>query len=182
MNKLFAGAFTLSVAMAGGVYSVVTYAKQSEIHAYQLKIEMLDRRVVELEREIAKVKTVRLDSKSDGIINAQNETNGLPSVYISSPKSQEVVSQFTDVRFDTTDKLSKGYKIILVIRDPIGQWWSWGQSESGLYPNVQFGTSVDKGQSFEIGVIVTKDGFPKGQPRRSLPTYTSSDFITVVRE
>lgn len=180
-KQVLAAAFALAVAVAGGTFALVTYAKEAEIAAYRLKIEMLDRRAVELERRLADQIPHESPNSSLDEHTTLTPSGDALSIEVISPKDGELVPQFADVRYRVHGVVPKDYKAILVVRDPLGQWWSWGASESGVYYNVQFGLNVDRGQPFEVNVIVTDEEFPRDQPRRSLPRAIESESVSVVR-
>ncbi len=181
-KQALAAVFALAVAVAGGTFALVTYAKEAEIGAYRLKMEMLDRRVVELERRLAaQLPHEPTNSGSDTHTSPTSSGDAL-SIELIRPKDGESVPQFADVRYRVHGVIPENYKAILVVRDPLDQWWSWGASESGIYYNVQFGVSVDRGQSFEVKVIVTNEEFPRNQVIRSLPRAIKSESISVIRD
>jgi hypothetical protein len=98
------------------------------------------------------------------------------------PRSGELVEYMSDVKYLVQGELPKHFRAILAIRDPLGQWWSYGSSATGEHFKVQFGREKDQGESFEVHVLVTDKVFPKNEPRPVLPDSIASDSAIVVRK
>ena len=104
-----------------------------------------------------------------------------PSVTFRQPKNGAQVPQFVDVEYAIVGTVPTSYRAILVVRDPLGQYWSWGTSTSGRHVRVQIGVAEDCGRQFEIGVLVTDRGLPFGQSLRVLPEGIAYEIISVTR-
>ncbi len=181
-TQLLAGAFALAIAVASGAFTATKFAVESEIKGYSLRIEQLERQTRETEkrlmlclkandREVSKRPTKELDSNSS-----------LPLVEITSLKSGELVGISHTIKASVLGKLPIGYHTIVAIRDPLGQWWSWGKIKSGDPLMVQFGEERDSGESFEVRVLITDESFLKNQPHSVLPSAIASDSAIVIRE
>ncbi len=179
-TQLLSGIFALTTAVAGATFTIAKYAQESEIATYRLRIEMQDRRIVELEGRLNEKQIQEPIMPPPGTDQDQKQKIGVVSVQILSPL--KTVPQFADVRFALKGELPGGFKPLLAVRDPLGNWWSWGTSDSSTYYSVQFGTDVDRGKQFEIRVIVSDEDFPPNQPRRSLPKSLASSAVMVTRE
>jgi hypothetical protein len=92
-----------------------------------------------------------------------------------------LVEKFITVRFAIQGSLPARVRPLLVVRDPLGQWWSWGISKTDTFEKIQIGIDRDSGDSFEIRVILTDEDFPRDQPRPNLPRSIGSDSVIVVR-
>lgn len=179
-TQLLASIFALTAAVAGATFTITKYAREAEIAAYRLKIEMQDRRIVELEGRLNEKHAQTPHVATPRIDQAQGSEPGVVSAHILSPL--KTVQQFADVRFTLAGELPDGFKPVLVVRDPLGNWWSWGTTDSSTYYSVQFGTDIDRGKQFEIRVIVSDEDFPPNQPRRSLPKSIASSAVVVTRQ
>jgi hypothetical protein len=96
------------------------------------------------------------------------------------PPDGAIVDPFDTVRYTISGEVPSGYTPILVVRDPLGQFWSWGSSSSHTH-GVQFGVADDSGQQFDIGVLITDQEFPLNSPRRDLPRNIHYESISVRR-
>jgi hypothetical protein len=167
-------------AVAGGAFTIAKYAKDTETSAYRLAIEMQDRRIQELQERL-KEKEGRTSSISSPNVGKEHPPEtGVLSVQILRPLT--TVPQFADVRFALRGTLPPGFKPLLVVRDPLGSWWSWGTTGSSTYYSVQFGVDADRGRQFELRIIVTDEDFPLNQPRRTLPRAIASSTAVVTRQ
>ncbi len=177
--QILTGAFALACAVAGATFSLTKYAHQAEITAYQLKAQIQDRRIVTLERQLDQIKEV-LQTDSRPQPSSSNPPGGDLEVRIISPTSR--VAQYADVRFALEGALPEGYKPLLMVRDPLGAWWSWGSADALIFHGIQFGTDADRGRVFEIEILISDEQVPKNEPRRSLPAFIASASATVERE
>lgn len=103
-------------------------------------------------------------------------------IIIDMPKNNEEVKQFTDVKFHVNGHLPNGYKPILLIRDPLGQYWSWGASITGRRKRVQIGMPEDYGKEFEIVILITDKTIPLGKPTQLLPPGFYYESVIVIRK
>jgi len=178
--QFLAGLFALTASVAGATFALVTYAKEAEVAAYRLRAEMQDRRLIEIEKRLNVDAASAPTPSSAAVAQAPDGTSSDISVQILSPT--RTVPQFADVKFSLTGRLPAGYKPMLVVRDPIGQWWPWGTTESSTYNSIQFGVDVDRGKQFEIRIVITNEELPLNQPRRSLPKGLAFGASVVTRQ
>lgn len=173
--------WTVIVVSAGAAFTVCVYAGESKVSAYELRISGLEQRVQQLEKQLA----ICLKGQ-DRQVTAQNSTttNGdvsLLSVLITYPKAGAIVNMRDKVEFVLQGELPPKHVAMLVIRDPTGQWWSWGSTKSGEFKRVQFGVERDSGESFEARILITDSPIPKNDPQNYLPDSIASDSVIVVR-
>lgn len=102
-------------------------------------------------------------------------------ITISIPQNGDMVSQFSDVEYRLKGELPEGYEPVLLIRDPLGQYWSWGITPSGSRKRVQFGVAEDSGREFEVGILITNVEIPLGQPTQILPKGIVYESVVVKR-
>lgn len=105
---------------------------------------------------------------------------GVMSVRIAEPQERALVGQYADVVFEEVGQDRAGLHRVLLVRDPIGQYWSWGLVAPGERKRVQLGEVEDRGQPFEIGILTAPAAPPRGRPLQERPTgpYVS---VTVTR-
>lgn len=182
-TKLLAGALALTAAVAGATFAVSRLATESYVNALQLQVVQLDRRVHELQAELGSRRQPpgETTGSSEPLPRPDDSREQRLSISFSQPRNGAQVSQFIDVEYAIADTVPTGYRAILLVRDPLGQYWSWGTSTSGLHVRVQIGVAEDSGRQFEIGVLVTDREVPFGQPRRSLPEGIAYESISVTR-
>lgn len=178
--KLLAGALAVATTVAGATFTLTKFAKEAEIAACRLALEMQDRRIAELQQRLNErnAQKPQIPLPNSGRLHDQKPEP--ISVRILSPL--KAVPQFGDVTFALTGNLPVGFKPQLVVCDPFGKWWSWGTTDSSTFYSIQFGADLDRGKQFEIRIIVTDEYFPPNQPRRSLPTAIASDSVVVTRQ
>ena len=97
------------------------------------------------------------------------------------PRSGAIVPIWTDVIYSINGEIPIGYHGTLLVRDPIGQYWSWGASTTQEHSRVQIGVKKDSGENFSIGVLVTNLDLPMSKPTRNLPAGICYDSISVTR-
>jgi hypothetical protein len=175
--QLLAGAFAFAVAIAGGTYTIFEFAKDSEIAGYKLRIEQLDLRVKQIEKRLDLCLKATKRKISSEVVPGSG-------VYVTllKPRSGELVEHKSDVKYVVQGELPEHFRAILAIRDPLGQWWSHGSSPTGEHLKVQFGREKDRGESFEVHVLVTDKVFPMNNPKPVLPDSIASDSAIVVRK
>ena len=72
-------------------------------------------------------------------------------VKILKPLSGSIVDPITDIEFSINGTLPKNVYPLLVIRDPLGQWWAWGTStNTNTFRKIKIGEKNDSEESFEI--------------------------------
>jgi hypothetical protein len=167
-------------AVAAAAFTIAKYAKEAEIASYRLTVERQDRRIGELQERLKEKNAQTRIVPLPQIVQKHTPDIGTPSVRILSPNN--TVSQFADVKYELTGTLPLGFKSILVVRDPLGNWWSWGTTDSSTYYSVQFGVDIDRGKQFELRIIVSDDDFPLNQPRRTLPQSIASSAVVLTRQ
>src|SRR5688500_16877161 len=122
--KYFAIAFGLVTATAGATFQLVAYAKESEIATYKVASQMQERRIEQLEKRVDACESLKDKS---AVTKPQHEVDPKAiSIRIMSPSNGGTVKQFDDVKAVINGRLPNGYRAMLVVRDPLGQWWSWG--------------------------------------------------------
>ena len=171
--------WTIIAVSAGGAFAVAVYAHDAEVTAYEMNIKDLERRVREVEKRLE----ICLKAQDRQIVSSAGTDSKakLPSVLVTYPKSGAEVQMYDRVEFLLQGKLPTGYVVLLAVRDPTGQWWSWGQSANGRFAQVQFGVPRDQGESFEARVLITDSPFPKNKPQTELPDAIASDSVIVIR-
>ena len=173
--------WTIIAVSAGGAFGVCVYANDAKVAAYELRISDLERRVRELEKQLE----ICLKAQDRQVVSptsmASDSGAAFPSVLITYPKSGATVEMYDRVEFMVQGKLPDEHVALLAIRDPTGQWWSWGHNDTGNFPRVRFGAERDNGESFEARILITDSPFPKDDPRPVLPESVSSDSVVVVR-
>lgn len=180
--QFLSGIFILIVTVAGGSFTVCKFAKDGEVAEYKQRINALERRVQELEKrlELSLKASDRQTSYTQGRI-ANPDVNTI-FVKIIGPNSGSLVEKLNTIKFSVQGNLPTGVKPLLAVRDPLGQWWSWGTSNSGEFNRIQIGVDRDSGESFEIRVLLTDEDFPRNQPRPDLPRAIASDSVIVIRK
>ena len=174
--------WTIIAVSAGGAFAVCSYANDAKVSAYELRIADLERRVQELEKQLE----ICLKAQDRQILRRPTSPTkpslSFPTVLITYPKSGSGVEMFDRVEFVVQGQLPPKHVVLLAIRDPIGQWWSWGHKDNGRFPRVQFGEKRDRGESFEARLLITDSPFPRNKPQISLPESVASDSVIVVRK
>ncbi len=97
------------------------------------------------------------------------------------PLAHDTVDQYADVSYFVTPEPAAPCKVMLVVRDPLGQFWSWGTTRGSDSRRIQIGSSSDAGASFQIGLLITKANVPYGQPLSQRPPGVLYRTISVVR-
>ena len=98
------------------------------------------------------------------------------------PSKGAVVGQFVDVEYAITGRLPVGTRGILVIQDPIDQWWVWGALNPKERRRVQIGLAEDSGRVFDVGIVFTADPPVIGRPLQQRPPGVAYTSVTVTRE
>jgi hypothetical protein len=174
--QLLSGAFILSSAIATGVYSIAKYAKDSELNHYKQLLEQAATREGVLKARL------ELAIKAADRRTPPDPTGNTALVTLLGPKSGQLVEHLEEVDFVVQGDVPDGFKPVLVVRDPQGQWWSWGSDKTGRFPKVQFGRASDEGESYEVRVILTKAETPRGHVMTNLPRFIASDSAIVIRK
>ncbi len=102
-------------------------------------------------------------------------------VDFATPLHGDIVGQYVNVAYSLQGAIPAGYQAVLLIRDPLGQYWSWGSSAAMRHARVQVGMPEDTGRDFEIGVLVTNREVPLGMPMQVLPEHIGFRSIVVKR-
>ena len=181
-TQFLSGVFVLIVTVAGGSFTLCKFAKDGEVAEYKLRIQSLERRVQELEKRLELCLKASDRQTGKGQTKIANHDVNATFVKILEPISGSLVEKFIPVRFSVQGKVPNGVKPLLVVRDPIGQWWSWGTSDSGEFPKVEIGVDRDPGESFEIRILLTDEDFTRNQPHTNLPRSIASDSVIVIRK
>lgn len=179
--KVLTAGFLLASACTAATYQMIVLAKQSELSALKeqvatanlqvatanLRTEIQDRRVAELERRLdaasisGKVPTQKPQSA------AATASSGIPSIRVLSPSHGATVDAFVDIRIEVVGTVPRDHRAVLLVRDPTGQWWSWGPAQGDTWYGVQIGTGSDRGKQFELRVVLTGQTLEPGRPMRS---------------
>jgi hypothetical protein len=183
-KQLAAAIFTLAVAVAGATFGIVQLATNSYVSALQLQVTLLDNRVRELQQEGSSLEPAVSVPQTPSVSTVVEAANGGKVVAVSfeQPATGAKVPQFVDVKYSIAGAVPSSYLPVLFVRDPLGQYWCWGTSSSGLHRRVQIGVATDKGQAFEIGVLVTKDKIGFGEVSQVLPEGIAYQSVEVTRE
>ena len=176
-TQILSAVFALLVAVAGGAFTICKFAKDGEVAEYKLHISSLERQVQEFE----KLLELCLKASNRQTVHENPDVNAT-FVKIIEPNSGSLVEKLNTRRFAVHGSLPAGVEPLLVVRDPVGQWWSWGKSNTGVFNRVQIGADRDSGESFEIRLLLTDEDFAKNQPRPNLPESIASDSVIVVRK
>ncbi len=189
LPRLIAGAFLLVTTVSGATFAVTKLATDSHICAVQLQNAMLDNRVRELEAELGQLQATQ--EPEDGKAQPYTQETsveptpspgaGEVAVTFESPTAGSAVPQFVDVKYSVKGKVPVGCRAILFVRDPLGQYWSWGSASGGYHPRVQLGVATDGGRPFELGVLVTRTDVQLGKPLTALPSGNAYGSIVVKR-
>jgi hypothetical protein len=184
LTQMIAAAFALIVTVGGSTFAIVRLATDSQVKALQLQAAQLDTRVRELQAELQRRQRSESStgrSGNDSTTSTSSAAKEELSIVLKAPVAESEVPQFVDVWYSVLGKVPSGYVPMLFVKDPLGQYWSWGSSSSGFHPRVQLGVATDGGRRFEIGVLVTRE---KVLPNRSMITLPSGilyEAITVKR-
>lgn len=181
-TQFLSGLFAVIIAIAGGSFTICKYAKDGEISEYRLKIESLEERIDLVEKQLV----MCLKASERQVISENNAFNreNIDSTFVKiiKPLSGTIVDPVTNIEFSINGTLPRNVHPLLVIRDPYGQWWSWGTSKTNLFENIKIGEKHDSKESFEIRVILTDEEFRTNEPHFDLPRFIASDSIIVIRK
>lgn len=97
------------------------------------------------------------------------------------PRQGDRVPQFADVEYRVNGSIPHGYREVLLVQDPLGQYWSWG-TPIGRQRRVQIGVAEDRGRQFILIILITRQEIPKGTPYQNLPHGIYHSSITVIRQ
>jgi hypothetical protein len=193
--KVLAGGFVVITACIGATYQLVNLSCQSQIAALKeqvataalhvstanLRSEIQDKRVVELERRIEQlVASGNSVSSKETILPL--DSSAIPSVRITSPANGAYIGAFVDVHANIAGLTGGAAKPVLFVRDPIGQWWPWGNPQGDTWYGVQIGLAIDKGKQFELRVVVTDQNFERGKPQHVAPQGLAISSVNVIRK
>jgi hypothetical protein len=107
------------------------------------------------------------------------------SVNITSPQNGSSVTSPVNVKFSVTGDIPEGFSPVVLVRDPLGQYWGWLHVQNlgdgnWLLPGLALGNASDCGKSFELHVVITNETVPVGQPT-SLPNDVAHN-VTVTKQ
>ncbi len=166
--------------IVAAIWAVATRTIDSETRTLEVKLVSLKNKIDDLEN-----KTVALEPNITILPPETNSYEGAyeneHSVVFLTPKDGETVKGYIDVSYSVEGDIPSGYHVILVVQDPIGQYWSWGKVTAELPKRIQVGVEKDEGKGFNILLLVTNLTFPISQPRYDLPNHISVSRIHVVR-
>jgi hypothetical protein len=109
------------------------------------------------------------------------ETAAGLALEIRRPYEGQLVDQFTDLEYAVHGAIPDGYAAVAFVRDPLGQYWSFGPAAQGMAKRVQIGVKDGQRLPFEIGVWITKEDVPRGEPYNDPPRALRSASVRVVR-
>lgn len=106
-------------------------------------------------------------------------------VNITSPQNGSGVTSPVDMSFTINGEIPVGFKPVVFIRDPFGQFWPWfhvqNQGNGNWFlPGVTLGNENDCDQSFELHVVITDENVLTG-PTNTPPSGISHS-VTVTRQ
>jgi hypothetical protein len=155
------------------VVTILTLAALLAILEFGLRLPQRAAAAPESQRAIASPHDERAAS-NDGSRAVEVDVN------VQQPRDGDLVDQFTEVVYKVTGHIPSGSRPILLVRDPFGQYWSWGSSSNHERRIVQLGMPPDHGRRFEIGILIGSEEMPPGVPTQVRPSgfYRS---ITVTR-
>lgn len=181
-NQLLSGIFVLACVASGATFTIVKYATESEMRGYLLSISNEKENIKTLEKRLSLC--FKSNSRDTTIKNEANSSLDYSNsmLKIVTPLSGKLVNKRDFVQVETIGEMPLGYKAYLYIRDPLGQWWSWGEIQEGIRMEVQFGESGDEEERFEVRVQLSDEVISKGGPHVILPGAVVSDSVIVVRK
>ena len=182
-QQLLAGAFALVLAVAGATFAIVKLATDNYVSVLQLQTVQLDSRVRQLQERLDVVLSTHEGSAGvSAPVPEQAPSDRRPiSISFKQPMDAAQVADFIDVEYSVVGDLPGGSHPVLFVKDPLGQYWSWGTSRTGRHIGVQIGVATDKGRQFEVLVLVTNQDVAFGQVSRALPESVVEASITVTR-
>lgn len=109
----------------------------------------------------------------------------LPTVNITSPQNGATVPSPIDLYFTVSGTIPAGYKPVVVVEDPLGQYWAWLHVQdlgggNWLLPGVTLGNANNGGQSFTVYVVITNENVPATQIL-TIPGNIAMQGVTVQR-
>jgi hypothetical protein len=195
-TTIISGIFALVCAVGGGAYKIGADARQSELAALKEQVAtagiqvinantrcaMTERYATDLEKRLDVCTKTRPNSNPKKAATNGSIVAGPPTVRISSPSSEKPVGKNIDVTIELAGSIPHGLHPALLVRDPLGQWWSWGSAQSDRWYEVKIGDATDSGKSFEIRVLLTDQKLTLGKLDAPPPPSVASDSIEVVRQ
>ena len=104
------------------------------------------------------------------VVPLVSTTRNMPAaVVFLEPRDGSLVDQFVDVVYRVDGPRASGKPALLLVRDPLGQYWAWGTISAGEHRRVQLGGPDDGGERFEIGLVLTTETIPRGVPTQQRP-------------
>jgi hypothetical protein len=97
------------------------------------------------------------------------------------PQQGDYVSQHTDVEYRINGSIPQGYREVLLVQNPLGQYWSWGATIDHRQA-IQLSVVEDRGRRFNIVVLITNQDIPKGITYQNLSQGIYHKSITVTRQ
>lgn len=176
-RQLIGGLIAIALVVAISTFYITKFATNDAINMSSEQVSVLSEKINKLQAELDK-REVDLDPS----LATRPANNDSITIAIDEPMENSSVKQFISVRYVIKGNVPKNHRPVLVIRDPLGQYWSWGTSSSGIFRRVQIGVTTDNGRKFEIGILVTDKIFPMGSPRMSLPKGIAYTSVFVVRK
>lgn len=100
---------------------------------------------------------------------------------ITSPQTNGTVSYKVDVKCKVDGQIPKGAKAMLLVKDPLGQYWAWGPPGDNTFKDVLIGNSDDSGKEFEIILLITSEDIKTNTAYKSVPDSHYRSSIKVKR-
>jgi len=168
--------------VVGATWTVATRTTESEQRIMLENIKKLEREIVDINK-IKSSETIQaqLDTQENipDKIGDNNDENY--SLKFTQPQDGEIVQQASNISYSLSGNIPEGSHVVLIIKDPLRQYWSWGQLRPNEVKRVQLGIARDTGEEFTIGLLVTEQEFPVNQPTYELPKHSSFTKIDVKR-
>lgn len=178
IEKITAGITILAVIVAG-TWAIATRTIDSKKEAMDDQLKQLQGQVQELQN--LDPSFAEAGSPTRDVQGTQLESSDYSLVFIAL-EDGDTVPQFIDVQYSQVGNIPSEMHTILVVQDPLGQFWSWGNVYPKLSKRIQVGIPEDSGATFHIGLLVTGQDFPINKPKRGLPNHAHFQSIEIRRE
>ena len=156
----------------GATFCLTKLSYDNLISSYQLKISMMDRQL----NEYSNLQQNNYNKEQTSIDSVESNID----IEFINPKNNSRINQFTDIQYRIHGKIPNNYRPVLLIRDPLGQYWSWGTAKE--FKSVQIGQNTDVGRQFELVILITNNEISLGQPSQTLPKGIFHKSIRVLRK
>jgi hypothetical protein len=183
--QIIIGSFALITASVSATYNIVSQFYEAQLISVKKQLDTLSGQFVETKTTLGGCDRTIHDLR-DSLARC-NAVHPPARIHITSPRrGNNKVSDHADVKFQLTGALPEGFHPIVLVQDPLGQWWPWGNAQheqSDLWSRtVQIGNQADIGRRFKIWIILTNQDLPQGQQLNEPPSFQVSDVLEVVRQ